>query len=109
MAWKALNKLGNIWKSNLSIERRLQLFTSTVESVLMYGSSTWALTSTDEKTLDQTYTRMLRKVYNVTWRNKISNKLLYVKSEKLSSQIGRKRLLLSGHIHRDQESQCIIW
>ena len=104
MAWKALNKLGNIWKSNLSKERRLQLFTSTVESVLMYGSSTWALTSTDEKRLDQTYTRMLRKVYNVTWRNKISNKELYGKSEKLSSKIRRQRLQLAGHVYRDQES-----
>ena len=104
MAWKALNKLGNIWKSNLSKERRLQLFTSTVESVLMYGSSTWALTSTDEKRLDQTYTRMLRKLYNVTWRNKISNKELYGKSEKLSSKIRRQRLQLAGHVYRDQES-----
>ncbi len=63
MAWQALNKMGNIWKSMLSKITKLRLFKATVEPILLYGSSTWSLTETEEKRLDGTYTRMLRQVY----------------------------------------------
>ena len=111
-AWQALNKLGNIWKSDLDTSLKLQLFRATVESVLLYGSSTWPLTETEERRLDQTYTRMLRKVYNVTWKDKITNKELYGDMSKLSSIIRRRRLQLAGHSFRDQTSpahQLVTW
>ena len=103
-AWQALNKLGNIWKSDLDTSLKLQLFRATVESVLLYGSSTWPLTETEERKLDQTYTRMLRKVHNVTWKDKITNKELYGDMVKISSIIRRRRLQLAGHSFRDQTS-----
>ena len=81
-----------------------QVVVSTVEFVLLYGSSTWPLTETEERRLDQTYTRMLRKVYNVTWKDKITNKELYGNIIKLSSVIRRRRLQLAGHSFRDQTS-----
>ena len=55
---------------------------------------------------------MLRKVYNVTWTEKISNKELYGKTEKLSSVIRRNRLKLAGHVYRDKASpvhQLVTW
>ena len=103
-AWQALNKLGNIWKSDLDTSLKLQLFRATVESVLLYGSSTWPLTETEERKLDQTYTRMLRKVHNVTWKDKVTNKELYGDMVKISSLIRRRRLQLAGHSFRDQTS-----
>ena len=112
LAWQSLNKMNNIGKSNLANKVKMQLFRATVESIILYGSSMWSLTRSEEKKLDGTYTRMLRKVYNVTWREKISNKELYGKTEKLSSVIRRNRLKLAGHVYRDKASpvhQLVTW
>ena len=38
---------------------------------------TWTLTVAEEKSLDGTYTRMLTKVKNVLWQDKIANKTLW--------------------------------
>ena len=112
MAWQSLNKIGNIWKSNLAKKLKLQLFRATVESILLYGSSTWSLTETEEKRLDGTYTGMLRQVYNISWREKITNMELYGNTEKLSSIIRRNMLKLAGHVYRDKTSpahQLVTW
>ena len=67
-AWQALNKMDNIWKSQLSRTIKLLLFLATVVSILLYGSETWSLTVADEKRLDGTYTRMRRMAPNVSWK-----------------------------------------
>ena len=59
-AWAALSKMSTIWKSNLKRKLKISLFRTTVETVLLYGSSTWTLTKAIERKLDGTYTRMLR-------------------------------------------------
>ena len=69
-------------------------------------------TNTATYLLDQTYTRRLRKVFNVTWKDKITNKELYGDMSKLSSIIRRRRLQLAGHSFRDQTSpahQLVTW
>ena len=103
-AWQALNKMDNIWKSQLSRTIKLLLFLATVVSILLYGSETWSLTVAEEKRLDGTYTRMLRKVLNISWKDKITNRELYGEAEKLSTIIQRRRLQLAGHVYRDENS-----
>ena len=44
-AWTALNGMNNIWKSNLPDQLKRNFFRATVESVLVYGSISWTLTS----------------------------------------------------------------
>ena len=56
-SWTALNKLTCIWKSNLPDNLKRNFFKAVVESVLLYGSTTWTLTKAMEKNLDGTYTR----------------------------------------------------
>ena len=96
--------MDNIWKSQLSRTIKLLLFLATVVSILLYGSETWSLTVAEEKRLDGTYTRMLRKVLNISWKDKITNRELYGEAEKLSSIIQRRRLQLAGHVYRDVNS-----
>ena len=55
-AWAALNGVNNIWKSNLPDQLKRNFFTATVESVLVYGSISWKLTSALEKKIDGSYT-----------------------------------------------------
>jgi len=42
-AWSALNKLDKIWKSQLSTNLKRSFFRATVESVLIYGATSWSL------------------------------------------------------------------
>ena len=44
-AWRACNKLTKIWKSNLPRPSKIKLFQATVESILLYGSKTWTVTT----------------------------------------------------------------
>ena len=50
---------------------------ASVESILLYGSEAWTLTAVQEARLDGCYTSMLRMVFNVTWRDRVRNKVLY--------------------------------
>ena len=113
LAWTACHKLNSIWKSNLKRSIRERLFVSTVESVLLYGCSTWTLTRKLEKQLDGVYTRMLRMAMDVSWRDHMTNDELYGKLPKVSVKIKAKRMQLAGHLvrHREEEvaSKLVLW
>ena len=72
-AWGALHRLKDIWKSKLSKSLEIRLFIAACESVLLYGSDTWTLAKAQEKSLDGTYTKMLRMVLGISWKDKVSN------------------------------------
>ena len=57
-SWSALNAMNKIWKSNLKDKLKRNFFRATVESVLVYGSTTWTMTKAMEKRLDGNYTRI---------------------------------------------------
>ena len=50
---------------------------STVDTVLLYGSITWTLTTNLAKKLDGTHTRMLRAILNKSWRYHPTHTELY--------------------------------
>ena len=51
-AWDALNELDKIWKSNLPDNLKRNFFRAAVETVLLYGSVSWNLTTHLEKKID---------------------------------------------------------
>ena len=104
LAWKALNQMDKIWKSELLDALKLRFFRATVEAILLYGSATWSLSKSEEKRLDGCYTRMLKKVYNIKGITKISNERLYKGLSPVSDIIKARRLRLAGHTFRDQTS-----
>ena len=67
LAWKALNDMDRIWKSNMNPGLKKRFFVATVESILIYGCESWAMTGAMEKSLNGTYTRMLRNIQNMHW------------------------------------------
>ena len=78
----------------------------------MYGSNTWTLTKSMEKSLDGCYTRMLRMVLNISWRQHITNKELYGELPKPSERIREARLRIAGHCVRHPEeeaSKVVLW
>ena len=111
-AWAACHKLKTIWNSGLRKDLKLRLFTATVESVLLYGSETWTLTKRLEKMLDGCYTRMLRMVLGVSWKQHMTNHELYGSLPRVSSKIAERRLRLAGHIFRHPEliaDKLLLW
>ena len=112
LAWRSLNKLKLIWKSQLSRDIKLRLFRATTETILLYGCTSWSLTKQEEKAIDGTYTRMLRMVQNVHWSQHMTNRELYGSLSKVSDTIRARRLSLAGHTHRDKSSPAqhlITW
>ena len=112
LAWKALNSMDKIWKSCMRTELKKKFFTATVESILLYGCEAWSLTEAEEKSLDGTYTRMLRKATNVHWSSHTTNETLYGNLPPLTSKIAARRLRLAGHCHRHPElstSKLVLW
>ena len=112
LAWKALNDMNKIWKSEMSREAKIDFFTATVETVLLYGCDAWTLTPVLEKSLNGTYTRMLKAVLNIRWPQKITNSALYGDLPTIGNTIAAKRMQLAGHCHRHPElaaSELILW
>ena len=110
-AWGALNSLTRIWCSRIKTSTKIRIFKSTAESILLYGCESWTMTKTLVKKVDGTYTRMLRRVKNVSWRAHMSNEQLYGPIPKLSATIMRRRLTLAGHVSRHNEpaGSLIFW
>ena len=111
-AWGALNGMDKIWKSNLSDQLKRSFFRATVESVLIYGSITWTLTSKLEKKLNGAYTKMLRAALNRSWKDHLTNKELYGNIPLISKAIQQQRLRFAGHCWRSKEElagDVLLW
>ena len=112
LAWSVCHRLLKIWKSSLSRKIKIRIFLATVESVLLYNCNTWTLTKQLEKSLDGTYTCMLRMALNISWKDHMTNEQLYGDLPPLSKKITTRRLKLAGHCIRYKEeisSNIVMW
>lgn len=112
MAWSACNKLDKIWKSKVDRRIKFRLFRSCVESVLLYGSETWTVSKNMEQRINGTYTKLLRRIFNVSWKSHTTNKELYRNIPPLSVTIAKRRLRFAGHCARSSDqpaSDLLFW
>ena len=112
LAWRALNGMAFVWKSNLPRIIKLSLFYATVDSVLLYGCETWTLKPTLQNSLDGCYTRMLRAVLNINQDVHVTNKHLYGGLPGLSEKVAARRMRLTGHCQRHRKlpaSRLVLW
>ena len=100
----ALNKLHQLWiKGNkLKALKKIHLYKTLVKPILMYNCGTWALTQTEEEKLNAFHRKQLKRVLNIKYPTRITNKSLYKKCQEkpLSLQILSSRWSLFGHILR---------
>ena len=100
----ALHKLKNVWIRQDKIKRniKIKLYRALVKSILTYNCGTWALTQSEINKLDAFHRKQLRKVLNIYYPVKISNRSLYEKCHEkpLSIFITESRWKLFGHILR---------
>ena len=112
LAWSALHKLRKVWNSGLSLHIKERLFISTVETVFLYGSETWTITKAMKKKIDGCYTKMLRIVKGVSWRDHMTNLQLYGSLPPVTTKIQQRRMRLAGHCVRHTEevaSNLVLW
>ena len=103
LASAALNKLDKMWRyKKIKRNTRIKAYKSLVKSVLLYNCSTWGLTKADRNKLDSFHRRQLRRILNIKWPKKITNKNLYsiTNEEPISITCKRARWTLLGHILR---------
>ena len=112
LAWKALQSLDAFWKSDMSRKIKTKIFRTAVEPVLLYGAETWTLKKADSRALDGVYTRMLRRVFNISWKSHTPNSVLYGNIPPVTDTIKSRRLRFAGHVHRLQDQpaqQLLFW
>ena len=100
MAWSACNDMHKIWSSQLSNNLKVKIFRATIEPILLYGSETWTLSRKLEKRLDGTYTRLLRRAQNLSWKSHPSIAQIYNKLPRVSSLVKYRRAQFAGHCFR---------
>ena len=106
-AWAANGKLTRIWKSTVPRKLKLNFFQASVESILLYGSETWTVTSELETRIDGCYTKLLRKVLNTKWQDHSTNDSLYQDLPQLSTKIKQRRdYVLQGIVLELYRSTC---
>ena len=83
-----------------------------MENVLLYGSECCRLTVRQQKRLDGRYTRLLRACQNISWRQRITNKVLYDGLPPVSEILRARRLGFAGHCFRAKDeciSNILLW
>ena len=87
----AFAKLQNNWKSKYTMKRKLRLYNSNVNSILMYGSECWRLVKGDMAKIDAFHNGCLKKICWIFWPNKISNVELHKKTGCKNAVLEMKR------------------
>ena len=111
-AWTAIDKLSIIWKSNLTDKIKRSLFHAVVESILLYGCTTWTLTKRLEKKIDGNYTRVLRAILNRSWRQHPTRHQLYGYLPPITKTMWVRRTKHVGHCWSSKDeliSDVLLW
>ena len=96
-------QLRQIWKSrSLSRKTKLRIYTSNVNSILLYGAECWRTTKYDFDKLASFHNSCLRKICKIFWPKKITNKDLYeiTNQRDICTEIKHRRWKWLGHILR---------
>ncbi|XP_068749563.1 transmembrane protein 180-like isoform X2 [Montipora capricornis] len=102
-AWSALNKTMKVWKSNLQNHLNVGFFRPLLKvycNRTFYFAECWTMTGKMRNRLDGTYTRMLRAVLGVSWKEHKTNKELYSNLPKITDKLKIRRLRFIGHCWR---------
>ena len=101
LARNALREIDNVWvrKTKISLRKRLHLYNSLVKPILLYNCETWALSKTESEKLDAFHRQNLRRVANIRYPRRISNRPLYrlTGERPISEDIVERRWRYLGH------------
>ena len=71
--WAVYDKHRDIFKSNLAIYSKRQVYNSCVLPAMTYGAETWTLTKQAQNKLAAAQTKMERSMLNMTYKDRKTN------------------------------------
>ena len=82
------------------------LYLALVQSVLLYASETWTLTSADAKSLEAFHMKCQRRILRISWRQFVHNSKISALTglPAINDVIRHRRIAVFGHIARLQDS-----
>ena len=95
--WTAIDRLSVIWKSDLTDKMKCSFFQAAIVLILLYGCTTWTLTTWMEKKVDGNYTRMLRAMLNRSWWQHPTKQQLYSYLPSITKTIQVRRARHAGY------------
>ena len=104
--------MDKIWKSNLARKTKIRVFRVLIEPILLYGSETWTLSAKQQHRLDGCYTRLLRRVLNLSWRDHPTLEMIYGDLPSVSVLVRKRRVQFAGHCARATDelvSSFVLW
>ena len=87
-------------------------FRACVESILLYGCETWTMNRELEKRLNGTYTRMLMRARNLSWKLLPTSQRIYGTLPTISEVVRERRLRFAGHCYRAKDqaiTNLVLW
>ena len=111
-AWRAIDKLSLIWKSDLTDKMKRSFSQAAVVSILLYGCTTWTLRKRLEKKLDGNYTRRLRAILNKSWRQHPTKHQIYGHRPPITKTIHVRRTRHAVHCWRSRDElirDVLLW
>ena len=109
-ARQAFRMLRPIWlSSQLSTNTKIRIFDTNVKSVLLYGSETWKTTKSLQSKLQVFVNKCLRYILKIWWPNKITNEVLWRKTnrEDITRTTRRRKWNWIGHTLRKDSATNI--
>ena len=110
--WTAINRLSDIWNSDLSDKITWNFYQAVFVSVLLYGWIIWTLTKDIEKKLDENWTKMQWAILNQSWKQHPTKQQLYDHLLPISKAIQVRWTRYAGHCWRSKDkliSNVILW
>ena len=104
--WDAFWKMKNIFRSKtLPIRIKIQIFSTSCLSILLYGCESWVITQHLEQMLDSFATNCLRVMLSLKRADRVPNSDIYklVGMDRLTSTIQRRQLQYVGHSLRKEK------
>jgi translation initiation factor 6 (eIF-6) len=89
-----------VWRNhNISKGVKIQIFSTNVKSVLLYGCETWKTTNQITRILQTFINECLRQIMNIKWTDKITNEELrrIAKQKPIEIRTKRRKCNCIGH------------
>ena len=98
LATLAMNRLNPIWKSGISIEKKIRIYKAYVLSIFLYGCSAWADSKSIRSSIDSFQRKHIRRLEKVHRPNVMKNEESDSIIPPLHQEVRLRRLEMLGHI-----------
>jgi len=107
LASLVMSSLDCIWKERrLPLPIKIRVYLALVQSVLLYASETWTLTSADAKSLEAFHMKCQCRILRISWRQFVCNSEISALTglPAIIDVVRHRRIAVFGHIARLQDS-----